>query len=43
MQVWTINDPDEMRAFIAMGVDGITTDRPDVLNEVLGSGPAPAP
>jgi len=35
VQVWTINDPDEMRAFIAMGVDGITTDRPDVLNDVL--------
>lgn len=35
VQVWTINDPDEMRELITMGVDGITTDRPDLLNEVL--------
>lgn len=35
VQVWTINDPQDMRNLIAMGVDGITTDRPDVLNDVL--------
>lgn len=35
VQVWTINDPDHMRRLIDMGVDGITTDRPDVLNDVL--------
>jgi glycerophosphoryl diester phosphodiesterase len=37
VQVWTINDPDLMRSLIELGVDGITTDRPDVLNEVLRS------
>jgi glycerophosphoryl diester phosphodiesterase len=35
VQVWTINDPAEMRELIALGVDGITTDRPDLLNQVL--------
>src|ERR1035437_1514116 len=26
---WTTNDPDKMRALIALGVDGIISDRPD--------------
>ena len=40
--VWTINDPAEMERLLRMGVDGIITDRPDllaaVLTERLGSG-----
>ena len=36
IHLWTVNDPDDMRRFIDMGVDGIITDRPDLLNEVLG-------
>ncbi|MBB5377347.1 glycerophosphoryl diester phosphodiesterase [Deinococcus metalli] len=35
VQVWTINDAAEMRRLVAMGVDGIFTDRPDVLKTVL--------
>ena len=35
VQVWTINDPELMTELLDWGVDGITTDRPDVLNEVL--------
>src|SRR6185436_13144101 len=35
VQVWTINDPVVMRAVLALGVDGITTDRPDILAGVL--------
>lgn len=35
VQVWTINDPAEMRRLIRMGVDGIITDRPDLLKAVL--------
>lgn len=35
VQVWTINDPCEMRRLIRMGVDGIITDRPDLLKTVL--------
>ena len=33
--VWTINDGDEMRALLDLGVDGIITDRPDTLRYVM--------
>ncbi|MFC4725338.1 glycerophosphodiester phosphodiesterase [Glycocaulis abyssi] len=36
VQVWTINDPDEMEALIARGVDGIITDRIDVMADLQG-------
>lgn len=36
INVWTVDDPDDMRRAIADGVGGIMTDRPDVLREVLG-------
>lgn len=36
VHVWTINDPGDMQRFIAMGVDGIMTDRPDLLLQKLG-------
>lgn len=32
---WTIDDPETMKELILMGADGIITDRPDLLNEVL--------
>lgn len=32
---WTINDPDQMRYLISIGADGIMTDYPDVLKEVM--------
>ena len=32
---WTTNDAEKMRTQIRMGVDGIITDRPDVLQQVL--------
>jgi len=32
---WTANDPDEMQKLIAAGVDGIITDYPDRLVELL--------
>lgn len=34
--VWTIDDEREMRSLLAMGVDGLMTDRPDRLARVLG-------
>jgi glycerophosphoryl diester phosphodiesterase len=39
MQVhyWTINDEATMRELIALGADGIMTDRPDVLKNVLAT------
>jgi len=36
VHIWTINEPDEMERFIDMGVDGIMTDRTDLLREILG-------
>lgn len=35
VQYWTINDPDEMRMLIEMGVDCIMTDDPILLKQVL--------
>jgi len=37
--VWVVNDPDQMRHFISLGVDGIITDRPDLLRGLLGPRP----
>ena len=36
VHVWTVDDPADMQRFIDMGVDGIITDRPDLLLELLG-------
>jgi glycerophosphoryl diester phosphodiesterase len=35
VHVWTIDDPAEMRALIERGVDGLMTDRTDLLRQVL--------
>src|SRR5215212_9955039 len=36
VEPWTVNDPELMKQYTAWGVDGIMTDRPDLLVEVLG-------
>jgi glycerophosphoryl diester phosphodiesterase len=45
--VWTVNDPKDMSRLIDMGVDGIISDRPDLLRKVTASKgialPRPAP
>lgn len=35
VHTWTVNESADMHRLLGLGVDGIVTDRPDILNEVL--------
>src|SRR5699024_3129805 len=39
VQYWTINDPEEMKELLELGADGIITDRPDLLIQVIEENP----
>jgi glycerophosphoryl diester phosphodiesterase len=36
VNVWTVDDEEDMRTLADIGVGGIMTDRPDLLRRVLG-------
>jgi glycerophosphoryl diester phosphodiesterase len=38
VNVWTVDDEDDMRALVRLGVGGVMTDRPDLLRRVLSAG-----
>ena len=40
---WTVNDRSEMRKLIDLGVDGVITDYPDRLREVMAEKGMPLP
>jgi glycerophosphoryl diester phosphodiesterase len=39
VNVWTVDDPEEMRRLVSEGVGGIMTDRPDLLRQILDASP----
>lgn len=41
--VWTVNRPEDMARLIDMGVDGIISDRPDLLRTVAAQKGIPLP
>src|SRR5690606_36966376 len=41
VDVWTIDEEEDMRRLLDWGVDGIMTDRPDILARVLGEAGSP--
>lgn len=35
VQVWVVDDPDEMEELLDLGVDGIFTDNPTIAKQIL--------
>jgi glycerophosphoryl diester phosphodiesterase len=36
VNTWTVDDPDEMKRLVELGVDAIITNKPDVLRQIVG-------
>lgn len=36
---WTVNKPERMKALLAFGLDGLITDRPDLLQQIVAGSP----
>jgi glycerophosphoryl diester phosphodiesterase len=43
VHVWTVDESAQMKALLALGVDGLMTDRPDILADVLAEKTSPLP
>ncbi|MEZ5216568.1 MAG: glycerophosphodiester phosphodiesterase [Ilumatobacteraceae bacterium] len=43
VHVWTVNEPEEMFRLLELGVDGIMTDRPAVLKQIMTSAASGSP
>jgi glycerophosphoryl diester phosphodiesterase len=41
VNTWTVDEPEEMRRLIGLGVDGIITNLPDVLRDQIGASSGP--
>jgi len=41
--VWTVNDPAQIKKMLDFGVDGIITDRPDLVRQVMAERKMPLP
>jgi len=41
--VWTVNDPAQIKKMLDLGVDGITTDRPDLVRQAMAERGMPLP
>jgi len=38
VNTWTVDDPADVEKYMEMGVDGIITDRPDILKRLMRAG-----
>jgi glycerophosphoryl diester phosphodiesterase len=37
VETWTLDDPQLMKTYMSWGIDGVDTDRPDLMMPVVGN------